>query len=253
MQLKDGYKLDVPFYPQNKTYLVNGYTYGFFDDLWQLLENKLNFTTYLYKPAIRNWGDAVIHENGSLITSGIIGAIHEKKVDVAVTPLTLTQLRSQAVSFLPALFNLKVVVAIPSASIKESIDYTLFTRSFHMSLWIAILLTAVASSFLKSFCLEKIKSFVMKSYKYFWDSLTPFFGGSSSNESDSSGSYNAIIMTTLLSGYVIWIAYNASLTSELMVVKETYPFHDIDTISFSNWRYSTCCLRELQEMSGIKI
>ena len=218
MLVNETYKLDAPFFPQNKTYLVNGYISGFFDDLWQLLEERLNFTTKFYKPLTRNWGDAESHANGSLITTGIIGAIHEKKVDVAVTPLTLTELRFKAVSFLPALVNLKVVVAIPSTSIKESIDYTIYTRPLHLTLWVSILITVIASSFSKSFCIEELKSFLINSYKYFWDSLRPFFGGSSSNESNNSVSYNAIIMTTLLSGYVIWIAYNASLTSELMVV-----------------------------------
>ena len=245
MLVNEAYKLDAPFFPKNKTYLVNGYTSGFFNDLWQLLEKKLNFTTKFYKPLTRNWGDAEMHKNGTLITTGIIGAIHEKKFDVAVTPLTLTKLRYEAVSFLPALVNLKVVVAIPSASIKESIDYTIYTRPLHVSLWISILITVIASSFSKSFCLEGLKSFFMNSYKYFWDSLRPFFGGSSSSESSSSGSYNAIIMTTLLSGYIIWIAYNASLTSELMVVKETFPFKDMDTIPSPNWRYCTILYKDI--------
>ena len=224
MILDSAYLTNAPYFPQNKTYFVNGYTSGLFQDVWSLLEKKLNFSTYLYKPKVRNWNK-------------IINSVHRKEVDVAVAPLTLTVSRNELVSFLPKLFDKVMVVAIPSTSVEESLDFSTFSNPFTIFLWIAILVTISVISTLKSIALERTKTFLIKSYKYWWNSLTPFFGGESTIEQKGTTSYNIIIISSLLCGYVIWIAYNAALTSELLTTKKTYPFNDLETLTMSNWKY----------------
>ena len=40
---------EAPFFPNNKTYLVNGFTKGIFQDVLEMLQDKLNFTYDMYK------------------------------------------------------------------------------------------------------------------------------------------------------------------------------------------------------------
>ena len=62
------------------------------------------------------------------------------------------------------------------------------------------------------------------------------FGGSS-EEFSKNESYNVLRITSILCGYVIWISYNAALTSELMITEKSYPFVDLESLSSTSWRY----------------
>ena len=100
----------------------------------------------------------------------------------------------------------------------------------------AIVLIIVAKYFLPIF-LEKKIIILFQSLKYSWDSTLPVFGGASSDRCRGRVSYYILLITSLLSGYVVWISYNAALTSELMITEKTYPFKDLESVSSTNWRY----------------
>ena len=40
---------DAPYFPENETYLLNGFTYGVYHDLLNVLQNHLNFSTQVFK------------------------------------------------------------------------------------------------------------------------------------------------------------------------------------------------------------
>ena len=236
-KIKSKYKTYAPYFPQNQTYLVNEFTSGLFLEVWDLLEEHFNFTTRLYKPLVTNWGNAKLFPNGTLVTSGMIASIHQQEVDVLVAPRTMNPTRLLVLDYLPPLNQEMITIAIPRASVREHLDFTTFLKPLHMSLWIAILLTALLISILKTVFDDRKKYFLLTSYRYWWDSLRPFFGGASSSIGSSTAeSYNILILTSLLSGFIIWISYNAELTSELLVVEKSYPFTDLESVALSNWR-----------------
>ena len=71
MILDNSYLKKAPYFANNQTYLVNGFTSGLFQDVWQILENQLNFTSLLYKPKHINWGHVEKQPNGTYsITTG---------------------------------------------------------------------------------------------------------------------------------------------------------------------------------------
>ena len=74
-------------------------------------------------------------------------------------------------------------------------------------------------------------------FGFVWTSLIAFFGGEPSETAiDGKRSYKTIVMVSLLGGSVIWIAFNAALTSELAIVVEKMPFNDFESLSKTNWR-----------------
>merc|ERR1712062_266953 len=49
-------------------------------------------------------------------------------------------------------------------------------------------------------------------------------------------SYKIIIFTSLLSGTIIWLCYRACLTGELSIVNQIFPFHDLESLSTTDWK-----------------
>ena len=49
-------------------------------------------------------------------------------------------------------------------------------------------------------------------------------------------SYKFLLFVSLLGAVVTWISYRAFLTSELSVEIKSYPFHDLDSLSKTDYR-----------------
>ena len=67
----------APYFPNNQTYLVNGYTYGKYNDVLETLQSQLNFTTDLYKRKETAWGYIYPQPNGTYIGTGIKKFFHQ--------------------------------------------------------------------------------------------------------------------------------------------------------------------------------
>ena len=113
-----------------------------------------------------------------------------------------------------------------------------------------ILGTTLVIALLKS-CI-KISFYSMNITHFFgfvWTSFIAFFGGKPSGTPvDGKRSYKAIVLVSLVGGLVIWIAFRASLTSELAIVATKLPFNDMLSLSQTNWRYIN-----LQKKNVIKL
>ena len=59
-----------PYFSNNKTYKVNGYTYGIFNDVLETLQSQLNFTSNLYKRKKAAWGYVYPQPNGTFRGTG---------------------------------------------------------------------------------------------------------------------------------------------------------------------------------------
>ena len=70
-----------------------------------------------------------------------------------------------------------------------------------------------------------------------WTFTMTYFGGKlHRTRIDNVTSYKIIAITTLLSGVVIWIYYRSFIVSELSVELQRYPFHDLESLSKTNYR-----------------
>ena len=59
-----------PYFSNNETYKVNGYTYGSFNDVLETLQSQLNFTSNLYKRKKAAWGFVFPQPNGTYRGTG---------------------------------------------------------------------------------------------------------------------------------------------------------------------------------------
>ena len=237
IMIEDTYMKKAVFFPQNRTYLVNGFTSGLYHDVWKLFEHQLNFSCLIYKHEQTNWGKVEKLPNGTMFISGILDDVDKRRVDAVMIPYVNTLIRNHVVSFLPAISFMINGIAIPTSAISEIWDFTTFVKPLSNSLWMALLLTIISISVAKSVLLkEKEQNLVLKSIKNCWDSFMPIFGGASSFEYLGKASYNILIFTSLMSGYIIWTSYNAALTSELLVTGKSFPFLDLEGLTLTNWR-----------------
>ena len=85
-----------------KTFLsVNGYTFGTFNDVVTILEERLNLSIDLFRQETEEWGDAYVDLNGSIVTTGLVGDIYWKRADIAATSMSFTRSRADFLSFQP--------------------------------------------------------------------------------------------------------------------------------------------------------
>ena len=70
------YKKMAPYYPNNDTYLINGYTTGVVQDVLEILQQRLNFSTLLYLRGDGVWGNVFTKPNGSIVGTGLVGDLY---------------------------------------------------------------------------------------------------------------------------------------------------------------------------------
>ena len=79
------YLTKAPYFNENQTYLINGFTSGYIDDIFQIMQQRLNFTASIYKRKVTSWGKVLRHDNGTLEGIGIIGDLFHRKADLIGT------------------------------------------------------------------------------------------------------------------------------------------------------------------------
>ena len=101
-----------------------------------------------------------------------------------------------------------------------------------------ILITVITITILKSGLLFKTHEWNIGAIPGFvWNTFITYFGGSPENTPiDNERPYNIIVLTSLLGGVIIWIAYQSILTAELSVVIKKYPFNDFESLAATDWK-----------------
>ena len=151
---------------------------------------------------------------------------------------TQTLWRSYVLDVLPAITNGKAQVFIKSIG-NEHISWTTFLNVFAIELWgtlilVAMIISCFLTSIEKTFDVKGQFSY-MNYLENLWLAFKANFGGKPSSIHRSS-SYKIIIFCCLLVGSIVWIAYRASIISELSVLKVKMPFDSLEDLSKSNYR-----------------
>ena len=92
---------NAPFHPNNETYSVSDYVSGKYIDILQILQERLNFSTQLYKRKDGGYGFIFPQSNGSFHGTGMVGDLFFKRADMIVTGLTMLYQRALYIDFLP--------------------------------------------------------------------------------------------------------------------------------------------------------
>ena len=155
--------------------------------------------------------------------------------------MTQTSSRCQALTCMPAIDNAKAELFIKSLE-GQAISWTTFSNPFYIDMWLMILAVAVIIASILTF-IEKVqgglshgKSLCFADYlKNLWVALKSNFGGEHSSVIKSL-IYDIVLFDCLLVGSVVWMAYQASLVSELSVIKYKLPFIDLESLYRSDYK-----------------
>ena len=149
-----------------------------------------------------------------------------------------TGTRGQALDILPTIENVKGGLFIKPIGTEE-VSWKTFLNPLSHTLWVTLLIIAVVISCLLT-CIETM--FASKKMSCFsicttnlWVAFKANFGGKPSFV-HKSFTLQIILFTCLLVGSVIWMAYRASLTSELSVRRVIKPFNSLESLLESDYK-----------------
>ena len=245
--MPSNFRETATYFPQNETYdvteLVNG---GIFIDVLHTLEKQFNFTTKLYVRKDGRWGVPYKSSNGTLvIPKGKVKDLAEGSVDLIVSGLAKLQTRLLVIDYLPILTEEYAAIFIPLDDGVEVLDWTVYHGPFSKGLWFTIFITASVMTiflyimeWLKHKSVSKIYQRSSLFFDTFWANLMTNFGGEPpESELTELNSYKVFTITLLVCGFIIWSTYNAFLISQLSVKIVKRPFHDLESLSKTNYRY----------------
>ena len=148
--------------------------------------------------------------------------------------------RIQALDILPSIIPYNAELFIKKVEDQE-ISWTVYLKPISANLWLMLVFVAIVISIV----LTSIEKWINKSQsqKLFfknlltnlWIALKANFGGKPGSIIKNN-SYQILIFSCLLVGSIFWMAYRASLTSELAMVNFKLPFNDLESLLVSDYR-----------------
>ena len=232
---------NAPYFPSNETYDVTGLIQGSFFYIWTTLQNNLNFSTKSYSRKDQKWGVPSQHPNGSIsVPDGAIKDIMDGVADIIPIPITLLYNRYLVIDYLVPLVSEPNGIFIKTGSIQESLDFEVFRKPFDKWTWTAL----VSSSLLITISIvltSKVLNHGKLNYLTFIDILAKSLIANLGNASftpinNKFHSLQMAIFVALMTGNIIWIAYNGALLSKLVEPSFDKPFHDLESLAKSNYR-----------------
>ena len=150
-----------------------------------------------------------------------------------------TVARAHALDLLPAIDNEKIEIFIKTIE-DEALSWTAYINSFSNEMWLVLVLVSLVISFFltlveRLFCSKDQGFTSMNFLTNLWVALKANAGGKPSKLQKNTV-HQIVLFDCLLVGSVIWMAYRASLTSELSVAKLKLPFNDLESLSKTDYK-----------------
>ena len=232
---------NTPYFPSNGTYDVTNFVHGSMFDIWMILQKNLNFTTKIYTRKDDKWGVPIQHPNGSIsVPDGIIKDAMEGSADVLLAYLVIMYDRYLAIDYLIPLESSANGIYVKKDSIHESLDFQVFQMPFNKWTWTILIISSSIVSisiFLTYTVLNQGNFNCLNFMEIFVKSLKANLGNASfTNTTIEFNSLQMVIFVALITGNIIWITYNGALLSKLVKPKFDKPFHDLKSLSKSNYR-----------------
>ena len=241
MYFSPGFETRAKFHSNNDTYDVTDFSSGPSFDHLVKLSTGLNFSFSLYKRKDGNWGGV---ENGK--PTGMIKDIYEGNADLISAILTFSRPRVDFVQFLPPMFTFNEALVMGRQPLQD-IEWTTFLKPFQLYLWlslfgVAIIIAAwiqctIRISSAKTCAISNFRADLMAFLSWLWIAFKANFGGKPSKGTSVNLSSNqTVLFTCLLMGNIVWIAYRASITSELSFLKADPPFDSLESLAKTDYK-----------------
>jgi hypothetical protein len=126
--LPNNFQTIAKLHEKNQTYDVTNIAGGLSHEIWKILEEKLNFTTSLYKRKDSEWGSLQFYDNnGTIGSNGMIRNVLEQSADVVVASLFVLLNRIGPLKYLPIVGSDRYHVFIRNHK-EEELRYDTFSR-----------------------------------------------------------------------------------------------------------------------------
>ena len=169
----------------------------------------------------------------------MVGKIVAEEYDICLASLTIKPWRAKVIHFLPPLGEETFGFYVQAAN-DNGMSWDVFVQPFHGNLWFSMLLFSAICSTLLLITISLLKE--EASVRHFLKNLAhleiffiaSYFGKAikiSSTGKKFNLFYKATLFSISASGLIIFIAYKASLTSELSVRNIKLPFNSIDGLA----------------------
>ena len=234
---------NAPYFSSNETYDVTGLVQGATFDIWMILQNNLNFTTKIYSRMDDKWGVPNLHPNGSIsVPDGIIKDGMDGSADILLARLAMMSERYLAIDYLFPLKSHSNGIFVNKDSMKESLDFEVFQKPFDKWTWTTLVLSSLIVTISIVFAFKVLSQENLKCLDFmdiFAKSLKANLGSASFTKpiTNKFQSLQIIIFVALIAGNIIWIGYNGALLSKLIEPRFDKPFHDLESLAESNYRY----------------
>ena len=132
-------------YPPLAVIKENENPVGIFQDIVNVMKQRLNFTILHTSPSDLKWGSK--NEDGSW--NGMVGMLARKEADISTAGLTITQTRSEAISFAIALHeNRNTISVIASGNSIKLVNVGTYLATFKKETWFCtcIILALISSA-----------------------------------------------------------------------------------------------------------
>ena len=231
----------APYFPSNGTFDVTGLVQGPIFDIWMTLQNRLNFTTKMYTRKDKKWGVPIQHSNGSIsVPDGTIKDVMVGSADTFLTSLAITYNRYLVIDYLVPLVSFSNGIFIKKDSIQESLDFEVFQKPFDKWTWTTLfsssLMVTISIVFISK-ALNQENLSCINSMNIFTKSLQANLGSASFiSINNKFHSIQLVTFVSLITGNIIWIAYNGALLSKLVEPRFDKPFYDLDSLAKTNYR-----------------
>ena len=231
----------APYFPSNGTYDVTGLVQGPIFNVWMTLQNELNFTTKMYTRKDKKWGVPIQHPNGSIsVPDGTIKDVMDGSADTFLTSLAITYNRYLVIDYLVPLVSFPNGIFIKKDSIQESLDFEVFQKPFDKWTWTTLfsssLMVTISIVFISK-ALNQENLSCINLMNIFTKSLQANLGSASFiSINNKFHSIQLVTFVSLITGNIIWIAYNGALLSKLVEPRFDKPFYDLDSLAKTNYR-----------------
>ena len=234
-------KENATYFPSNKTYDVTGSAQGLIFDIWKLLQNNLNFTTRIYSRMDDKWGVPIQHANGSIsVPDGIIKDGMDGLADILLNRIVIMQERCLVIDFLVPLTSYSNGIFVKKDSMKERLDFQVFQKPLDKWTWTAMISSSLIITISIVVTSKLLNQGNLKGSNFmgiFAKSLKANLGSASFvPDINQFHSLQMVIFVSLITGNIIWIAYNGALLSKLIEPSFDKPFHDLESLAESNYR-----------------
>ena len=232
---------NATYFASNKTYDVTGSVQGSIFDIWMLLQNNLNFTTRIYSRLDDKYGVPIQHPNGSIsVSDGIIKDGMDGLADILLNRIVIMDKRCLVIDFLVPLNSYSNGIFVKKDSMKESLDFQVFQKPLEKWTWTAM----ISSSLIITVSIVVTSKFLNQGNLKCCNFMGIFAKSFKANLGSASfvpninqfHSLQMVIFVSLITGNIIWIAYNGALLSKLIEPRFDKPFHDLESLAESNYR-----------------